>query len=69
MQNIRIYKGVILYLKIPGENYSSAFDTWEAEDECFVQDLCNWCDITLQKVNWLGLPLSVFVNSPAVYMV
>ncbi|KAF4802725.1 hypothetical protein TURU_022818 [Turdus rufiventris] len=46
-----------------GEKYSGVFGNWEAEDECFILDFRNWFGITLQKVDWPGLPLSVFVNS------
>lgn len=54
---------VCLFRKIPVEKESSVFGIWEAEDECFIQNLCDWFGINLWKASWLGLPLSVFVSS------
>lgn len=45
------------------EKNSGVLGNWEAEDECFTLDFCNWFGVTLQKINWPGMPLSVFVNS------
>lgn len=57
VQNIKMHKCILG--QYCGEKYSGVFGNWEAADECFILDFRNWFDITLQKVDWPGLPLSV----------